>query len=169
MMRYRIHKLIELFDTPVGFTLIFVTLGPLVLRMISPIFVLSALLLPGCQGGTSEHGPTGSLSGKVTYKGEPVKEGMVQFNNPEKGFGGQAVISEEGTYTVTNNVGGLVTGTYQVSVVPPMIEKSFGPDTPPSEVPKEMPNIPQKYHYPKTSGLSIEIKAGENTFDIDMQ
>jgi len=50
-----------------------------------------------------------------------------------------------------------------------MIEKSFGPDTPASEVPKEMPNIPQKYRFPKTSDLSVEIKEGENTFDIEMQ
>ncbi len=30
MMQYRIHRLKELIDTPVGFTLLFVTLGPLV-------------------------------------------------------------------------------------------------------------------------------------------
>ncbi|MFH1300281.1 MAG: carboxypeptidase regulatory-like domain-containing protein [Planctomycetota bacterium] len=113
--------------------------------------------------------PDRRFVGKVTYKGEPVKEGTVQFNNPDKGFGGQAIIQEDGTYVVTNNTGGLVTGTYQVSVVPPMIEKSFGPDTPPSEVPKEMANIPKKFHFPNTSGLSVEIKTGENTFDIDMQ
>jgi len=50
-----------------------------------------------------------------------------------------------------------------------MIEKSFGPDTPPSEVLKEMSNIPKKYHYPKSSGLSVDIKDGKNTFDIDMK
>lgn len=134
-------------------------------------FLLSSLLclLPGCQDSTTDFGPTGALSGKVTYKGEPVKEGLVQFNNPDKGFGGQAVIIEDGTYTVTNSSGGLVTGTYQVSVVPPMIEKSFGPNTPSSEVLKEMSNIPKKYHYPNTSGLSVQIKEGNNTFDIDMQ
>ncbi|WP_417388441.1 carboxypeptidase-like regulatory domain-containing protein [Gimesia sp.] len=142
----------------------------LALSLLTPLFLSGALFFfPGCQGTTTDFGPTGALSGKVTYKGEPVKEGLVQFNNPEKGFGGQAVIDEDGTYTVTNSSGGLVTGTYQVSVVPPTIEKSFGPDTPPSEVLKEMPNIPQKYHYPKSSGLTVEIKEGENTFDIEMQ
>ncbi|MEQ8637246.1 carboxypeptidase-like regulatory domain-containing protein [Gimesia maris] len=143
---------------------------PFTLSFISTLFALGALiLLAGCQNSTNDFGPTGALSGKVTYQGEPVKEGLVQFNNPEKGFGGQAVINEDGTYTITNDSGGLVLGTYQVSVVPPTIEKSFGPDTPPSEVLKEMPNIPQKYHYPKSSGLSVEIKDGENNFDIDMQ
>ncbi|HBL46918.1 carboxypeptidase-like regulatory domain-containing protein [Gimesia sp.] len=145
------------------------------MKSLAPIFftplvmLCIPLLFSGCQGSTTDFGPTGALSGKVTYQGEPVKEGLVQFNNAEKGFGGQAVINEDGTYTVTNDSGGLVLGTYQVSVVPPTIEKSFGPDTPASEVLKEMPNIPQKYHYPKTSGLSVEIKQGDNTYDIDMQ
>lgn len=145
------------------------TMHQVVSKLICPILILSTVALSGCGSATSEHGPVGTLSGKVTFNGEPVKEGVVQFNNPEKGFGGQAVIDEEGNYTVSNDLGGLVTGTYQISVVPPMIEKSFGPDTPPSEVPKEMPNIPKKYHYPNTSGLSFQVKEGENTFDIEMK
>jgi len=45
---------------------------------------------------------------KSHTKASLVKEGTVQFNNPEKGFGGEAMIKEDGTYVVTNNIGGLL-------------------------------------------------------------
>jgi len=135
----------------------------------SLLSLCSLLFLSGCQGTSdTDRGPTGTLSGKVAYKGEALKEGTVQLNNPEKGSGGEVTINEDGTFEFTS-AAGLVTGTYQVSVVPPMVEKSFGPDTPASEVPKEMPNIPEKYRYPDSSGLSVEIKEGENTLEIEMQ
>ena len=134
------------------------------------VSLLSCLmLLLGCGATETDRGPTGSLNGNVTYKGEAVKEGVVQFSHATEGFGGTATINEDGTYEVETTTGGLPIGQYQVCLTPPTIEKSLGPDTPPSEVPKEMPNIPQKYRAAKTSGLTVEIKEGENTFDIDMK
>lgn len=115
----------------------------------------------GC--GSSSNGPAGQIRGRVTYEGEPVKEGVVSVYSSDLGSGASGNISPDGTYTISDPVR---TGKYAVSVFPP-------PEPPPQdEVPvssnKVYDNIPEKYRDPQKSGLVVDIKEGENTFDIDM-
>ncbi|MGE3805506.1 MAG: carboxypeptidase-like regulatory domain-containing protein [Gemmataceae bacterium] len=122
------------------------------------------LLLPGCAQPQEQ---LGKLTGKVTFQGQPVKEGVVIFSNAAKGVHMTANLNEQGTYTVEMAKGfGLPLGTYAVSVSPPIVDLPTGSAPPPV---KEHPEIPLPYRDPKTSGLSVTIVDGDNTFDIDMQ
>lgn len=106
------------------------------------------------------------VSGTVTFQGQPVQEGNVNFRNEEHGGGG--MIDPTGAYTVE---GGLPAGTYLVYITPPDIQTppTFGRDGTAAPAAKEYPNIPQKYRLPATSELSADIKAGENEFPIAME
>src|SRR5262245_55074177 len=73
------------------------------------------LALVGCQGK-----PTGTVSGKVTHKGQPVKTGNVNLYAPDKGLGHAAKLNESGTFTISEPV---VVGTYKVYVQAPPPEQ----------------------------------------------
>lgn len=134
-----------------------------------PVFVLCVSLLAGCGDPETDRGTLGSLTGTVSFEGEPITEGFVHFSHTSKGHGASAAIGENGAYEVKSEMGGLPVGEYQVSIVPPMIEKDLGPDTPKAEVLKEMKNIPAKYHSASTSDLVVSVKKGKNNFDISMK
>jgi hypothetical protein len=132
------------------------------------IFV-TPLLLSGCGGaGDVDYGPLGTVSGKVTFQGAPLAEGQILIEKQGGGGSGGAEIQPDGTYKVVDTKGGVSVGTYNVSIVPPTVEKDLGPNTPPTQEPKEMANLPKKYHTFETSGLTVEIKEGENTKDFDL-
>tara|TARA_R110002111_G_scaffold258083_1_gene326814 strand:- start:45297 stop:45740 length:444 start_codon:yes stop_codon:yes gene_type:complete len=76
-------------------------------RVAGFLILLTATLFSGC--GPAESGPSRySISGKVTYKGQPVPYGEVMFEpNGKKGNSGPAVIAviEQGTYKTESNKG----------------------------------------------------------------
>jgi hypothetical protein len=123
------------------------------------------LLLSGCGSGEVR----GRIAGRVTFEGQPVTEGRVVFTSVEKGVHMTAKINADGHYEVNTVAGpGLPLATYQVSVSPPPAETAMGVvSTKPK--PNEYSNIPKKYRYPKTSGLTLALQKGENTLDIDMK
>jgi hypothetical protein len=119
-------------------------------------------LLAGCSSGPE----TGTIKGKVTFKGAPVKEGSVVFSNPKEGGTAEGKIDKDGNYAVTGKV---VVGEYQVTISPPMEIKDTDPGkSPPVPVEKNMPNIPMKYRQPGTTPFKETVKKGENTFNFDM-
>lgn len=87
-----------------------------------------------------------------------------------------AEIATDGSYSLSMRGGkDILTGTYTVSVMPPpppemtpeqQQEAMFGGETPPEP---EWPDIPKKYRSGSTSGVTFEVKAGANTFDLDMK
>jgi len=123
----------------------------------------------GCGKNDPGIGPLGIVKGHVTFESVAVTEGTVQFSNATKGYAGTGEIDKEGRYLVRSENGGLPIGDYQVSVMPPIIAVSGGPNTPSSEGPKEIPTIPRKYRSTETSGLTMTIREGENTYDIQMK
>jgi hypothetical protein len=159
--------------------------GPRTCRKLLGLTVLlSLVLVTGCKS-------RGSVSGKVLFKSQPVTGGYVVFSG-EKGGGKSAQINpQDGTYSLDD----LPTGTYKLAVQPHEVKVSrsgpggragggppkgmFGPpkDTPlPSGVDpksfdptagagKAVP-IPKQYQDPDTSGLTFEVKKGENKHDI---
>jgi hypothetical protein len=128
---------------------------------------VAALAVAGCGKKAADYG---SVSGRVTFKGQPVSEGQVVFFEPEVRVYQTARIRPDGTYSVKMSDGpGLVTGSYQVAVMPPVVEgpgsKSAGPRSP-----GKYPDIPPRYRTPKTSQLSLTVVEGKNPpFDIDMK
>jgi hypothetical protein len=130
-------------------------------------FAALALGVIGCSGRNVDYG---SIHGRVTFKGQPVTEGQVVFFEPEIHVYHTARIQPDGTYTAKMSDGpGLAVGTYQVAVMPPVVEPS-GSKAPGPHTPGKYPDIPPRYRSPKTSQLTLEVKEGKNPpFDIDMK
>jgi hypothetical protein len=131
-------------------------------------FAWLAICLAGCG---SDALPVAEVSGKVTFRGQPVTEGTISFHNSDGlGYGGgEATLGPDGSYRLETAAGGVTVGEYKVSVSPPMVINSSDPRTPPFKEYKQVANIPAKYHTPATTDLKATVKEGENTLDFDLK
>jgi hypothetical protein len=127
------------------------------------VLVLLTLAAAGCGRG--------DVSGKVTYKGKPLVWGTVQFEGSDNLLK-QDNINSDGTF----NVRGVATGEAKVAVSSINPQSSdFQVRVREGEKPKPRPKvegwfpIPEKYNTPYKSGLTYEIKRGENTIDIELK
>ncbi|HET6573872.1 MAG TPA: carboxypeptidase regulatory-like domain-containing protein [Fimbriiglobus sp.] len=119
----------------------------------------AVLLAAGC-GSTDK--PI-DVSGKVTFKGEPVAEGSVQFVEDRTGRGAEVDLRPDGTYKAS-----LFAGEYKVVVTPPyLVDESKGGL--PNPYYKKVKNIPAKYHSTDTSGLTANVSADKTVHDFDLK
>jgi hypothetical protein len=117
-------------------------------------------------------GPTGpgmaQVSGKVTYKGQPVPKGTVTFlPSSPGGRNATGAIMPDGSYKLqTENPGdGALLGEYKVTIYAhdePILD--YLPQKPVE--PKIL--TPTKYEKPDTSGLTASVKSGPNTYNFDL-
>lgn len=121
------------------------------------LLALAACLVIGC--GKQR---TYTVTGKVTFRGGPVKEGTIMFLNPTTQDANQAPLGTDGTYTIK-----VPPGSYQV-VVQPTLMQIGGQTGPPDYVLKGADDIPERYRQPETTDLRAEITANA-TIDFDMQ
>jgi len=135
------------------------------------VLAMSAVaLLAGCgEGGGGL--PREAVSGTVTFKGEPLKAGSIQFlpTSPREVTAGGAIIVD-GKYSIGKSEG-LVPGKYQVLIsgaqAAPASAKSELPGASPPLPPAKEP-IPAKYN--SKSELSADVKnGGRNTLAFDLQ
>jgi hypothetical protein len=130
---------------------------------------LAALGVIGC-GKKADYG---SVAGRVTFKGQPVTEGIVVFSSvdpPDLNVSQTARIHSDGTYSVKMSDGpGLIAGKYEVAVKPPVVEPP-GSKIAGARSNAKHDDIPLRYRLQKTSKLSLTVEEGKNPpFDIDMQ
>lgn len=127
------------------------------------VWSLALLSAGGCSSGPAK----GDVKGKVTFKGNPVKEGKVTFLNPAGLGDSEADISSDGTYEVR---GGVVVGDYVVEIKPLVVIVDTDPGkSPPAPVEKKAPDIPGKYRQQgSTPFKNIAVKAGKNEIDFPM-
>jgi len=122
----------------------------------------AAFALAGCETGPDR----GEVRGKVTYKGQPVKEGSVTFLNTTEGGAAEAAIGPDGAYEVA---GGVVVGEYVVEIKPLMEMKDTDPGkTPPALVEKNAPDIPRKYRQQGSTPLKAKVEHGKNEINFEM-
>ncbi len=114
------------------------------------------VIICGCAGKVEE--PVGQVSGKISLKGTPISEGLVEFSSPALGSGGQAEITKEGTFSFSTP---LPAGNYQVSMQ--------GPVATPEQPVVTPTKIPKKYWMAATSGLELIVSPGPNSFEIDLK
>ncbi len=122
-----------------------------------------------------------SVSGKVTYKGQPLENGRISFI-PSSGVGNPATGQvENGQYTLTTLTpnDGAIPGKYKVTVLAQEIDNTqmkaiakggqFHHD---AAFTKAMKNaktlVPAKYALADTSGSEREVVAQSNRFDIEL-
>ncbi len=144
------------------------------LALLLPLAVAVALV--GCSANKA---PSAKATGKVTYKGQPVTGGSMQFF-PKEGGSYSAVLKSDGTYQATQ----LPTGEMTVTVETESANKnrempSYGGKKTMSSPPPPgvklgggdnvYVKIPHKYADPKTSDLKVTIKSGNNPHDFELK
>lgn len=125
-------------------------------------FIVLAVGLASC--GKTTDTPQGHVTGNVSFKGQPVTEGMVFLLSKATGRSASANLAGDGHFVIKE---GVNVGKYTVSIIPPVIESN--PGNGPEPPPKEYPNIPKKYRSDTTSDLFVEVVAGENEFSWDLK
>lgn len=125
-------------------------------------------VLPGCGGGRA------SVAGKVTYKGKPLAMGTVYVASVD-GVQWPASINEDGTYRIES----LPAGPAKIGVTSPKpqvlserarraTKQNAATAPPPPDLGKWV-EIPETYADPTRSGLTVDLKSGPNTHDIELQ
>lgn len=117
-------------------------------RRLAGCAILLLLAAAGCGDGSSA-----TLTGTVTYQGQPVASALMNFHNQGAGPLAYALTDDEGSYSVhTGSQNGLAPGKYKLAF----------------EFPAGS-NIPEKYLTIEHSGLEREIESGANTWDIALE
>ena len=112
------------------------------------------------QGCSSSEDPQGEISGSVTYKGQPLTTGDINFYQRSTGEAASIPIDETGHFALATP---LKTGTYTISFTPPE-PKQLPPGSPPQKA-DEFP-VPKKYFDIANSDLTQEVIEGTNTIDV---
>lgn len=150
----------------------------------SMLLAAATLVMTGCDSG-GYSGPTGTVQGTVTLNAAPVPGGCRVVFVSTAGFTASGDVNSDGKYrlAVAGKGDEVPVATYNVSVVPKtaggeMTEEEYnklmeqGESAAPQAKSKdeaEEKAIPAKYHSAASSGLSFEVKAGENTIDIPLE
>lgn len=141
----------------------------------------------GCGGGPAAP-DLAPVSGTVTLNNAPLPDATVTFM-PEKGPVAIGVTNMNGEYSLRTGVNdGAVLGKHRVTVALAARSDKPANNEPPSD-PSQMGNyyekvtaqrakqegndskslIPEKYGKADSSGLSFEVKDGENNFPINLE
>ena len=132
----------------------------------------------GCNSGLSVQ----SVTGKVTYKGEPVAGASVVFIIGDGSTGNPAstVTEADGTYSLKTHGAakeGAMLGTYNVTIVKAMMVDRNGKEyldysqpLGPSGYPTEKHLLPMKYSGRKGPPLlTATVQKGKNVFNFDLE
>jgi len=142
---------------------------PRIGRRVAALTLLAALAACGC----GKEG-VNSVSGKVYLDGKPLSSGSVLFLDAQ-GNTVPTAIGPDGSYRVT----GLAEGKARVSVVghpgsPPGLRfpgRQMGPPeghTKGQNPPRREVVIPARYKVPESSGLTCEVRRGDQGHDIKL-
>jgi hypothetical protein len=141
---------------------------------------LALLLLFGAAGCSSY----GTVSGKVSHKGQTLGGGTVVFFSPGKGSV-PAQISPDGSYTIAKvPIGPVKISVETASAKPAAAPKGMTPPPGAANVPPDAANspvyggqkssggkyvpIPENYGDPEKSGLSYTVQSGSQSHNIEL-
>jgi hypothetical protein len=104
-----------------------------------------------------------TVKGTVSYKGQPLKAGILKFVGPNGAYSA-ASIQPDGTFIVTD----VVPGEVKVGVMeaPQSSGSSSGGRSAPPKPPANP--LPAKYREPETSGLKYTIPPSDTELKIDI-
>jgi hypothetical protein len=126
-------------------------------------------LVAGCSGGGQG---LAVVKGKVSYKGNAVPNGTINFLPVDSGKpSATGEIQPDGSYVLKTYLGnkpsdGAVVGKHKVVIVAMADMASILPE---QRTPLPPPIVPIKYTSPATSDLTANVEDKENTIDFDLQ
>lgn len=139
------------------------------LRMTVVVIVLITFAA-GCSPTT-----TGSVEGRVTFKGKPVGTGLVVFIDPDGHATLPVAVEADGTFRIPKVPIGAMRVSFDNPPPPsfPAAVRTTGDEDPEitalREQAKRFIATPLRYKDPASSGLSFEIHGGVNTCHLDLQ
>jgi hypothetical protein len=120
---------------------------------------VAVLVAAGC----SSSGPRlYTVTGKVTFENEPVKEGRITFKMGGPSGKGYSAEIKDGSYSAQVEPGKAVVEITASRLIPGKFDTSNGTKEPVGEM-----YIPGKYNV--STSLSVEIKPETNTFPFDLK
>lgn len=124
--------------------------------------VLCGIAATGCSG---DNRPVQrEVTGKVTFQGSPVEQGIITFEDAAKGYAESSELGSGGSYALK-----APEGSYKVYIEPPIIVVEDTADSPGGEEEMQVDNIPGQYRNSVDSPLTATV-AGEVTVqDFDLQ
>jgi len=128
---------------------------------VAKLVALAAFLVSPCWGCGSSQGTPVTLipvKGKVTYKGQPVTKGVIQFEPDGYGRPATGQLQSDGTFELTTlkSGDGVVAGEHRISIVE--LDKSLAKD-----------RALKKYGSPNTSRLTAEVSSEKTEFAFDLK
>ena len=127
------------------------------------LMALAAALVPGCGPGD----PRLAVSGTVTFKGQPLDQGRIEFHPPKNNGTMSGAVIQNGRYEIPRDKG-LAPANCEVRIYS-YDEKGGTAGAIPGEAGlgfKE--RIAKKYNAPGASTLKAEVKRGQTTFDFSV-
>lgn len=126
------------------------------------VAVAVGALIAGC--GPSDP-PRNAVSGTVTWKGQPIKNGTINFSSEDGKYVATGTIVD-GKYEIPT-ISGVPAGKYLVAIsYPDPNVPAPREDEPPGESTEPREMLPSKYS--EGSELRAEIKNGDNTVSFDL-
>lgn len=125
-----------------------------------PACVLGLAVAAGCSQGVKKV----TVKGTVSYKGQPVRSGILQFVGADGSYSA-AVVQPDGTFLITDVVPGEVRVGVQEA---PSGGESSDPRADKGGKTPDVP-LPVKYKNPQTSGLSYTITPDTKQLDIHLE
>ena len=161
------RSILGLFDEP---------RGGAATRRIAVWLAVACVLVAGCGRGSNPRRLP--LAGSVTFAGQPVDEGLIEFipidATPGPSFGG---VVKAGRYDVPAAQGGYEGGTYRVQIngsrasgkTSTVDTQVFKPDGPKLQVPVMESFIPAKYNVQSTLRATITRQASRAGIDFALE
>lgn len=135
---------------------------------------LWAAALPIAASGCGPREELGRVTGHVSFEGQPVTTGTISFDDRSRGLGVVASIGPDGSYEMrTYRRDGLLPGSYRVCFSPLPISRGDELLTGPAPADaatstEKFPPLPAKFFNVATSGLQVEVVAGDNQIDFKL-
>jgi len=122
------------------------------------------------------------VSGKVSYKGAPVKGGNITFVSSEGKASASTSINEDGTYTISKVPAGAVQICVETETLNPAKRSKTPKYSPPpgmkapeglgsgntEDLSKRYVWIPPAYANPETTKLAYTVKGGSQEHNLDL-
>ncbi len=126
------------------------------------LMVVALVTLVGCSKTVKKV----TINGTISYKGQPVRSGILQFVGTDGAYSA-AVIQSDGTFIITD----VIPGDVKVGVMEaPQGSGSSSGESKSEGTPKTPPvSLPDKYRNPETSGLTYTITAETRELTIKIE